>query len=96
MRDGDFTVLVAALLGVRYLVFNLNAARTGFNHLLGQQISGFFITETGVNIGNNRHDMGFIIINRRQRRIDVAAIFAGFVQVDKQMTQFAGIGLTQV
>ena len=39
--------------------------------------------------------MGFVIINRRQRRIDVAAVFARFVEIDKQMTQFARIGLTQ-
>ena len=39
--------------------------------------------------------MGFVIVNCGQRRIDVAAIFARFIKVDKQMTHFARIGLAQ-
>ena len=95
MRHGHFAVLVAALFGVRHLIFDLNATCTGFDHFLRQQICRFFITETGINIGNNRHNMGFEIIDRRQRCINIAAIGARFVQIDEQMPQFARIGLLQ-
>src|SRR5690606_41997016 len=48
MRNGYFTVLVPTLLLVGNLVFDLDAARAGFDHLLGQQVGGFDVTETGV------------------------------------------------
>ena len=60
---GDFAVLVAALFFVGNLVFNLNTAGAGFNHLFGQQVSGFGIAKTGIDVGNNRHHMGFVIVD---------------------------------
>ena len=63
MGHGDFTVLVTALLGIRNLVFDLYAAGTSFDHLLGQQVRSFFVTKTGVNVGNNRYDMCFEVVD---------------------------------
>src|SRR5690606_16545906 len=53
MGNGDFTVLVAALFLVGNLVFDLNAAGARFDHFLGQQISGFGVAKTGIDVGNN-------------------------------------------
>ena len=54
----DLARLVPALLGIRDLVFNLNGTRPCFDHFLSEQVSCFFITETGINVGNDWHDVG--------------------------------------
>ena len=84
MRNGNFAVLMAALLFVRNLVFDLQCAGTGFDHFLGEQIGCFGVTETGVDIGDDRHDMRLEIlylveqglflggITRRTGGVDVA------------------------
>src|SRR5690606_22553048 len=46
--SGYVAILVTALLLVGNLVLDLDAAGTGFDHLLGQQVGGFSVTETGV------------------------------------------------
>ena len=51
MRHCHLTILMTTLFFVRYLVFDLNTAGTGLNHLLGHQIGGLGITKAGINIG---------------------------------------------
>ena len=65
MGNRDLAVLMSALLLVRHLIFYLNTAGASFNHLLGHQVGCFGITETRVDIGNNRYDMGLKVVNLR-------------------------------
>ena len=64
VRNGDLAVLVAALLFVGHLVFDLERAGAGFDHLLGEQVGRFGIAETGVDVGDDRHDMGLVVVDR--------------------------------
>ena len=59
----DFTVLVATLLRVRNLVFDLQAASTSQDQFLCEQISGMLISEAGINISNNRNNVAFECID---------------------------------
>ena len=97
MRHGDFTVLVATLLGVRYLILKLDAASTRFDHLLGQQVGGFFVTETGIDVGNNRHNVSFVIVDLGLNVSFSSGIasFTGGVEFAEQTAQLAGISLAQ-
>ncbi|MFT5658464.1 MAG: hypothetical protein ACI9KN_001745 [Gammaproteobacteria bacterium] len=63
MRNSYFSILVPAFLFIRYLVFDLQAASARFDHLLGHQVSRFGVTKASVNVGNNRHDMRFVIVD---------------------------------
>src|SRR5690606_30563327 len=63
MRSGHSAVLVPRLLLVGNLVFDLDAARAGFDHLLGEQVGGFGVTETGVEVGDDRHNVGFEVFD---------------------------------
>ena len=97
MRNGDLAVLVAALLFVRHLIFDLERAGPSFDHLLGEQISGFRIAKAGINIGDDRHDMGLEILNLAHdvgflRRI---ARRAGSVEIAEQQVEFTRICLSQ-
>ena len=64
VRNGDLAVLVAALLFVGHLVLDLEGAGAGLDHLLGEQIGRFGIAETGVDVGDDRHDMGLVVVDR--------------------------------
>ena len=93
VRYGHFAGLVAALLGVRHLVFNLNGTGAGFDHAFREQVGGFFVAETGVDVGNDRNDVGLEIVDLRNHLRDVAAGCARLVQLGEQMPEFAGIRL---
>src|SRR5690606_27079810 len=95
VRNGHFTVLVAALLLVGNLVLDLDAAGTGFEHALGQQVGGFRVAETGVDVGDDRDDVGFVVVDLR---LDLGGLgfvagFAGSVQSGEQQVQLAAVGL---
>src|SRR5690606_27360361 len=97
VRNGDFTVLVATLLLIGYLVFDLDAASTGFDHALGQQIGGFRVTEASVDVGNDRDDVGFVVVDLV---LDLGSLggvagFASGVQAGEQQVQLAAVGLAQ-
>ena len=62
-RDGDLAVLVAALLGVRHLVLDLQAAGAGLDEFLGQQVGRVFVAEARVDVGDDRDDMGFKVVD---------------------------------
>src|SRR5690606_28413571 len=52
LRIGNLAVLVAILLLVGDLVFDLDTAGNGLDHFLGQQVGRFRVTETGVDVSN--------------------------------------------
>ena len=97
MGNGYFAVLVAALFFVGYLVFNLNTAGTGFNHFFRQQVGGFRIAETGIDVGDNRYDVGLEVVDLALDfgSFGIVACGTGFVQSGKQQIEFAGIRLFQ-
>ncbi|MNY03682.1 hypothetical protein D3C86_1363140 [compost metagenome] len=97
VRNGDLAILVTALLLVGNLVLDLDAASACFDHALGQQVGGFRVTEAGVDVGDDRYDVGFVVVDLV---LDVSGLggvagFAGGVQGGEQQVQFAGIGLAQ-
>ena len=64
VRHGDLAVLVAALLLVGDLVLDLQRAGAGLDHLLGQQIGRLGVAEAGVDVGDDRHDVGLVVVDR--------------------------------
>ena len=97
VRNGDFTVLVAALLLVGNLVFDLDAASTRFDHLLGQQVGGFRVTETSVDVGNDRYNVRFVAVDLSLDFVcfDFVASSASSVQSGEQQVQLTGVSLAQ-
>src|SRR5690554_435365 len=95
--NGHFTVLVATLLLVGNLVFDLQGTGTSFDHLLGHQVGGFFVTESGVDVGNDGHNVGFEVFDLVQNFgfFSLVAGLAGLVQRGEQQIQLAGISLAQ-
>src|SRR5690554_169039 len=97
VRNGYFTVLVSTLLLVRNLVFDLDAASTRFDHLLGQQVSCFVVTETSVDVSNDRYNVSFVVVDLLDQLSSlgaVASFFSSF-QITEQVVQFPCISLTQ-
>ncbi len=97
MRNGNFTVLVAALLLVGNLVFDLDAASTGFDHFLGQQVGRFSVTETSVDVSDDRHNVSFVVVDLvlDVSSLGLVASFACSVQSGEQQVQFASVSLAQ-
>ena len=67
VRDGDLAVLVAALLLVGDLVLDLERAGAGLDHLLGEQVGRLGVAEAGIDVGDDRHDVGLVIVDRMLR-----------------------------
>src|SRR3546814_1614070 len=65
VRDGDLTVLMAALFFVRDLVLDLERAGTGFYHLLREEVRRLGIAEARVDVGDDRHDVRLVIVDAR-------------------------------
>ncbi len=97
MRNGHFTVLVATLLLVGHLVLDLDTASACFDHLLGQQVRCFGVTETSVDVGDDRHNVSFVIVDLLDQLVSlgVVASVLSFFQGAEQVVQFPGIRLTQ-
>jgi hypothetical protein len=97
VRDGDLAVLVAALLFVGNLVLDLDSAGPGLDHLLGEQIGRLGIAEAGVDIGDDRDDVGFVAVDPGLDLLglDRVAGFAGGVKIAEQQAEFARVGLAQ-
>ena len=93
VRHRDFTVLVAALFLVGHLVFDLDAAGARFDELLRQQIGRFRIAETGVDVGDDGHDVGDVAVDLGLDGLLLSTLSR--VQLAEQAAQFAGIGLAQ-
>ncbi len=97
MRHGNLAVLMAALLLIRYLIFDLERAGARFDHLLGKQIGCLGIAEACIDIGDNRHDMCLMAIDCLLRRSGggfVTGLTSG-IKLAEQAAQFARIGLAQ-
>lgn len=97
VRNGDLAVLVAALLLVGHLVLDLDAAGAGFDHLLGQQVGRLGVAEAGVDVGDDRHHVGFEVVDLGQQLgfLGLVASGAGSVQAGEQQVQLAGVSLAQ-
>ena len=97
VRHGHLAILVAALLFVRHLIFDLQRASAGFDHLLGQQIGGFRVAETGIDVGDDRHHVRLEIVDLVLDRLSLHGISggAGCIEIAEQAAQLAGIGLAQ-
>ena len=97
VRHGHLAVLVAALLLVRDLVFDLQGAGAGFDHLLGQQIGRLGIAEAGVDVGDDRHDVGLEVIDLFDQRLFLRLVagLAGCVEGTENVVELAGVRLTQ-
>ncbi len=97
VRNGHFAVLVAALLLVGNLVFDLDAASACFDHALGQQVGGFRVTETSVDVGDDRYDVSFVVVDLvlDLSSFGVVAGSASGVQSGEQQVQFTAVSLTQ-
>lgn len=97
MRNGYFTVLVAALLLVGNLVLDLDAASACFDHALGQQVGGFRVTEASVDVSDDRYDVGFVVVDLvlDLGSLGVVASCTSSVQGGEQQVQFAAVSLTQ-
>jgi len=89
---------MAALLDVGNLVFDLYAAGTGFDDFLRQQVSGFLVTKTRVDVGNNRYHVSFEIIYLvlNSLFLNTIAGFTGGIKFAEQSAQFTCISLAQV
>ncbi len=94
---GDLAVLVAALLLVGHLVLELDTAGTGLDHLLGQQVGGLGVAETGVDVGDDRHDVRFVVLDLVGQIVDLGAVtgFLGFFSGTEQVVELPGVGLAQ-
>ncbi len=97
VRHGHLAVLVAALLFVGNLVLDLQGAGAGLDHFLGQQIGGFRVAETGIDVGDDRHHVRLEIVDLVLDRLGLHGISggAGGIEIAEQAAQFAGIGLAQ-
>ena len=98
VRHGDLAVLVAALLFVGHLVLDLQRAGARLDHLLGEQIGRFGVAEAGVDIGDDRHDVGLDSCRPRASSFCFLGAVAGLargVDVAEQAAEFAGVGLAQ-
>ena len=97
MRHGDLAVLVTALLFVGHLVFDLQRAGPRLDHLLGEQVSRLGIAEAGIDIGDDRNDMRFVLVDFLDQALRVHRVigFLGGIQFAEQAAQFAGIGLVE-
>src|SRR5690606_26888745 len=97
MGNSHLAVLVAALLLVGNLVLDLDAAGAGFDHLLGQQVGGLFVAEAGIDVGDDRHNVGFEVVDLGLdfSFTGLVAFGAGIIQSSEQQVQLTGISLTQ-
>ena len=97
VRHGDLAVLVAALLLVGDLVLDLQRAGARLDHLLGEQVGRFGVAEAGVDVGDDRHDVGLEVVDLVDQLLFLRLVagLAGRVEVAEQAAEFARVGLAQ-
>ena len=95
MGHGNLAGLVSTLLGIRNLVFDLDGTSTGFDHALGEQIGGLFVTEARIDVSDDWHHVCFVVVDLLNDAVHITAIGSCFVQFDKDMAQFPRIGLLE-
>ena len=97
MRHGDLAVLVAALLFVRHLIFDLQRAGARFDHLLGEQVGRLGVAEACVDVGDDRHHVGFVVVDHVFDALGFHGVtsLAGGVERAEHHAEFAGVSLPQ-
>ncbi|VXC48221.1 hypothetical protein SPHINGOAX6_20100 [Sphingomonas sp. AX6] len=95
VRHGDLAILMPALLFVADLIFDLERARPRLDHLFRQQIGCLGIAEARVDIGDDRHDMGFVMVDGvgQSLNLDMVSGIACGVEIAEHHAQFARVGL---
>src|SRR3546814_4383400 len=79
------------------LIFDLKRAGTRLDHLLGEEIGRLRITEAGVDVGDDRNNMGLVILGLVQQLPFLRAVAgrAGGVDLAEDHAQLARIGLAE-
>ena len=97
VRNGNFTILVAALFLVRDLVLDLKGASTGFNHLLCEKISGFCVTKACINVGDDRNNVGFVVVDSVEKLFLFCGVasFTCSVDLAEHHAEFARVRLLE-
>ena len=97
VRHRHLAVLVSALLFVGDLIFDLQGARTGFDHLLGEQIGRLRVAEAGIDVGDHGHDVGLEGVDLFDQRLFLCLVagLAGRVEATEDVVELAGVRLTQ-
>ncbi len=97
VRHGHLAVLMSALLFVRDLVFDLERASARFDHLPGEQVGCFRVTEAGIDVGDDGDDMGLEAVDLLDQRLlpGLVALLAGGIEGAENIVQLARVGLTQ-
>ena len=97
MRHGDLAVLVAALLLVGDLVLDLQRAGARLDHLLGEQIGRLGIAEAGIDVGDDRHDVGLEVVDLLDQRLFLRLVagLARGVDLAEHVAELARVGLAQ-
>ncbi len=97
VRHGDLAVLMAALLFVGDLIFDLQGARACLDHLLGEQIGRLRIAKAGVDVGDDGHDMGLEVVDLFDQRLflGLVACLAGGVEGAEGIVELTGVRLTE-
>ena len=97
--NGYLAVLVTALLLVGYLVLDLDGAGARLDHLLGQEVGRFSVTETGVDVSDDGYHVRLVVVDlvldRPGRPLPRHPACAGCIQRTEQATQLAGVSLAQ-
>ena len=97
VRHGHLAVLMAALLFVGDLIFDLQGARACFDHLLGEQIGRLRIAKAGVDVGDDGHDVGLEVVDLFDQRLflRLVASLAGGVDGAEGIVELTGVRLTE-
>jgi hypothetical protein len=96
VRHGDLAVLVAALLLVGDLVLDLDGARAGLDHLLGEQVGRLGVAEAGVDVGDDRNDVGLVVVDLRLDELHGGLIArARVVELREEQVELARVGLAE-
>ena len=89
----DLAVLVAALLLVGHLVLDLQRAGASLDHLLGKQVGRLGVAEAGVDVSDNRNDMGLDGSSTASAKsffsLAASPAFAGRVDLAVEVAEFA-------
>lgn len=97
VRHSHLAILVTALLFVRDLIFDLQGARTCFDHLLCKQIGCLGIAESGIDVGDHGHDVSLEGIDPFDQRLFLRLVagLAGRVEAAEDVVELTGIRLAQ-
>ena len=97
VRHSHLAVLVATLFFIRNLIFDLESAGTGLDHLLRKKVGCLGIAEPRVDIGDDRDDMRLMLVDGFQKAmgVDCISCFLRRVEFAEQAAEFACIRLFQ-